>query len=328
MPASILNDGPAFFPNVISDQTFQLTGVLTATEGRVSWGVIDPRRHAMTIWEKSVDDFVDAALARNASLISNAPFLLYDGGAKSFTVARYGVHSFWRLIRIAMGTFGRGPESVPDATEELRESERELKKRYFSAHVVEGFIFGTAERIEESAQSRAQAAYFGRDSGRLFANYAIAQGDAPRIAEVIGGLFMSVGGYAPVDNGTASQVGAWGLAPILAAPQPQKDRMSEAGLEGAVEKYEERMRAGNDQIPFGETVSPGDEMTGLVVALFGGGSPNGFANILANVLVRDAVRVDGNSSILLGQGGVALQGRHMNEYKRYYNRWGYMWRQG
>jgi hypothetical protein len=83
MPApSILTDGHKFFINVLNDKTFQKRGFMTRTEGRLSWGVVDPRRHVMTIWEKGQSDFASAALARNATLITNGPFLPYNRGNK------------------------------------------------------------------------------------------------------------------------------------------------------------------------------------------------------------------------------------------------------
>ena len=90
MPApSIVTDGHKFFINVLSDKTFQKRGVMTRTEGRLSWGVVDPRRHVMTIWEKDESNFESAALARNASLISYGPFPSYNRGNKYQAFAGY-----------------------------------------------------------------------------------------------------------------------------------------------------------------------------------------------------------------------------------------------
>jgi hypothetical protein len=77
------------------------------------------------------------------------------------------------------------------------------------------------------------------------------------------------------------------------------------------------------RVPIGEGVDAADGCDGLIVALFGGGNPPQYANILAQVLVKEAVRVDGNASILLASGAIGLQGVPMPYYKQKYNRWGY-----
>lgn len=316
MAASILNDGNSFFTNVLKDDLFKKTGALTGSEGRISWGVVDPRRHVMTIWEKDQFNFINAAIDRNATLISNGPFYKYVGGTKKWATFWYGVDVFFTGIGLVNAT----PKQV------ARERQKLLKK-YFTAHVAEGYVFGNSENIVWDDLSRPRAAYFGRLSGRTFADYTIGQGDAPRIPEVIGGLFRSVNNYAAVDQGVAAQVGTWGLAPILAAPEEKLILLRESGMDGALEEYEKVLKEGGEEItPIGEGAD--DTLTGLIVALFGGGSPAAFANILAQVLVKDAVRVDGNSSILLVQGSNVLRGAGMNGPKIAYNLNGYMFLPG
>lgn len=330
---SILKDGSKFFVNVLMSEEFKRKGLLTKSEGRISWAVLDPRRHVMTIWKKDRKDFVEAALTRNASAITNAPFLKYQKDRNKYQAwLGYQVQS--TLFKIGFGISKRLPgidrntKQVIDIAGKMVDDA--LQQKYFSSQKSEGFIFGTSESIKhnDKDESRPKASYFGRNQGRLFSDYTIKRGDAPEITEVIGGLFQSVENYSTVDNGTASQVGAWGLAPI-SGTTPQCDLLKEAGLEGALAGYEETAKSpGPDGVSFGTGVKDSDACTGLIVALFGGGSPNGFANTLSKVLVKEAVRVDGNDSILLASGGTALRGGSMPYYKKTYNKYGYQFKAG
>jgi hypothetical protein len=320
-----LSDGHKFFINVLNDKTFQKLGFMTRTEGRFSWGVVDPRRHIMTIWKKGQANFESAALARNASLITNGPFLPYTRGSKYTAFAGYQFASlsvsvgFWvaslKASKSISSTLDIAHSVVDDA----------LQVAYFSTTTSEGYISGTSESISERVLSRPNADYFGRDGGRLFADYVVAHGDPPVMAEVIGGLKRSVQDYVAVDaNDPTAQLGCWGLAPLLTAPQPQLEILEKAGLEEAIEMCTEVPEEPEDGwVPIGEGVGAADGCDGLIVALFGGGSPPQYANILAQVLVKEAVRVDGNASILLASGAVGLQGVPMPYYKQKYNRWGY-----
>lgn len=321
---SLLTDGVLFLPNVLTSQSFQQRGLLLKTEGRVSWAVVDPRRYVMTVWEKDRTDFVEAAIARNSAVITNAPFLLYAGGAKWWTVTKYAVETFFR--QLVVGFAGSAREQL----DRLERIDRRMKEKYFSADIVEGIIYGRQNLISDARNPRPRASYFGRKQGRLFADYVVARGDPPAgTPEVIGGLFQSVENYAPVDAGTAAQLGTWGLAPFTGVPDPQRLQWREAGLDAALSEYEQAARGtGPDHVPFGETVPPAEPCAGLIVALFGGGAPSAFASLLAGVLVQSAVRVDGNDSILLGSGANMLQGQFMGEYKRVYNRYGYECRPG
>jgi len=324
---SLLNDGVRFFPNVLNDRKFMAHGVLARTEGRVSWAVVDPRRHIMTIWEKDVDRFPEAAKRRTgASVLTNGPFLLYSGGNKYLATIKYGLNLLWRN-----SLFGGGIKGSASATlEQMHKNEAELKKKYFTGHQVEGYLYGDSEHIARTKNSRPKAYYFGRKSGRLFGDYVIAKGDPPHHPEVIGGLFLSVDNYTVKDNGTASQVGTWGLAPLAAAGGQPKVELEQAGLTAAIESYEAAMLAPSAEgwVPYGPHVPANTPCPGLLLAVFGAGSPHAFATHNVNVRVEKAVRVDGNSSILLAHYGTLLQGQYMIEAKVYYNRWGYMFKPG
>jgi hypothetical protein len=324
-PPDIVTDGHKFFINVLNDKTFQKLGFMTKTQGRMSWGVVDPRRHVMTIWEKGQPNFESAALGRNASLITNGPFLPYARGNKYKAFAGYQAASlsvsiaFW----IASLNASKSTKSVLDTTHDVVDDA--LQVTHFATTTSEGYITGRSESISERVLSRPNADYFGRDGGRLFADYTVAHGDPPVMAEVIGGLKRSVQDYVAVDaNDPTALLGCWGLAPLLAATTPQLELLEEAGFVEALEAYTELPEEREDGwIPVGEGVGAGDGCDGLIVALFGGGNPPQYANILASILVKEAVRVDGNGSILLASGATGLQGVPMPYHKQKYNRWGY-----
>ncbi|MCP3975736.1 MAG: hypothetical protein GY720_14720 [bacterium] len=326
---SIVGDGTKFFINVLNDNTFQKLGVLTRTEGRFSWAVLDPRRHLMNIWEKDRADFKQAAIDRNASAITNGPFLRYNGGTKYTATAGYAASSLASTVGFGISAL-LSPKSMWGPISNMHSKvDALLQVAYFSTHASEGYIFGTAESIVEDDLSRPNASYFGRNQGRLFGDYVVARGDPPTINEVIGGLFQSVENYAAVDAGDTAQLGTWGKAPILSAPPDKMRIFEEAGLSEAVEIYEEAARSpGEEGVPIGEGVEATDLCDGLMIALFGGGSPEKYANMLAAVLVESAVRVDGNESILLGSGSVLLQGSGMPFYKEKYNKYGYEFKAG
>jgi hypothetical protein len=117
---------------------------------------------------------------------------------------------------------------------------------------------------------------------------------------------------------------------MAAATGPPKLELEQAGLTAAIETYEAAMRAPSEEgwIPYGPQVPAGTPCPGLLLAVFGAGSPATFAGYNVNVRVEKAVRVDGNSSILLAHYGTLLQGQHMIEAKVYYNRWGYLFQPG
>jgi hypothetical protein len=323
MPApSLLNDGPNFFLNVLIADDFKRQGRMARTEGRISWAVVDPRRHKLFIWQKDRDDFLAAANARTSTVVTNAPFAVYQEGRYGAHV-RYWLEWLWETFKLVMI-----PRMLPpELLRRLRAMNHDLVKQYFGNSIVEGKIFGQRDGIVEDSQSRPATSYFGRRQGRLFADYIIDSGDPQQsiTPEVIGGFFRNVLNYAPNDdNGEAAEVGTWGLAPILSAPAPQLRLLRDAGLDAVLEEYEEFLNHPQDGvIPKGEGVLPTDKCDGLLIAIFGGGSPPEFDDYNAQVLVKEAVRVDGNNSILLQVNGAVLQGSDMPEYKQVYNFYGY-----
>ena len=57
---SVIDDGPLFFPNVVSTQEFQEKGILFGSEAYgiegLQWVVIDPGRYDLQVWQKRRKD--------------------------------------------------------------------------------------------------------------------------------------------------------------------------------------------------------------------------------------------------------------------------------
>lgn len=312
---SLTNDGPMFFPNVISDQKFQADGVLFGQDpgGNIGlhWAVIDPRKHILYLWEKNRDDFVEAAKALGASVVTNGSFNQYRGGSRARTYFAAHAWMFWAGIKSIPGIFsGVGGEDFWDYSFDAEIAR--IKKLFYSGWAPDGYLFGHRESISIARVSRPTQSHFGRRSGRQFEDYVIATGDSPQIAEVMGALFRSVNNYAPVDPET-KRIGAgfWGLAPL----DPADTRWRDSGLDSALERI--RIHDTADGLP---------PLTGLLITAFYNGEMSVPATLLAAAHVRDAVRIDGNDSILLGGASGLVIGDDMPDYKRHYNRWGYQCR--
>lgn len=309
--ASIVNDGPRFFPNALRDPVFVRDGVLFGMDpGRdkgIYWAVVDPRRHTMYVWRKDTDDFPTAARHLGASVVTNAPFLLYAGG--STTGGKALVHS-WYYLRCAWEALKTAGNYSPLAPFYFSARTTQIARELFGTHAVEGFIFGARQQICENRPdfSRPNAEYFGRTGGRLFSNYSIAHGDPPAMDEAIGGLFRSVAQYAAVDNGTAVWVGTWGLVPLTGAIDPA---LQESGAEAARAEYVAR------------TPQADGPCDGVLLTAFATMGPAQMAALLAGVRVRDAVRLDGNDSVLMGHHNTMHYGDDMPAPKRAYNKYGY-----
>jgi hypothetical protein len=136
------------------------------------------------------------------------------------------------------------------------------------------------------------------------------------IEEVIGGLFRAVDAYRPADH-VADQIvgfGLWGLAPVV------NDRtLDEAGIGAAIDDL--HLREGREELEL-------PPLTGVLVCAFWWGLISTLIDLFVAARIKDAVRVDGNSSILLGRGDKILVNETMIEPKRYYNRWGYQFEPG
>jgi hypothetical protein len=136
---------------------------------RLQWAAIDPRRHVLYVWQKSVEaNCQDVVVTLGASAFSNGPFNLYEGktpGPTAHLVYWGGLISIVPILSI----FGAWA------------LKNKWKKFIFGNVTPEGFILGKREGINDTANSRPQHHYFGRKSGTDFASYEIARGDRPRV---------------------------------------------------------------------------------------------------------------------------------------------------
>jgi hypothetical protein len=312
---SLINDGKVFFPNVISDQVFQADGILFGSEAGGSiglhWAVIDPRKHILYLWEKDRSDFVAAAAALGSSVVTNGSFNQYRGGNRyASSLKTYAWLTWATLKKIAVDFSGVGGEDFWDYSYD--EECQRIKTLFWAGEHPDGYLFGEREHINIANVSRPNGSHFGRRAGRQFEDYVIGTGDSPRIAEVMGALFRSVNNYAVVDP-YPSGIGAgfWGLAPL----NPADPIWQESGLDSALERLLIHDPSGN--LP---------PLTGLLITAFYWGPPPTVAAFLASALVKDAVRIDGNDSILLGHGTEIIVGTSMPDHKRLYNRWGFQCR--
>jgi len=337
--ASLLNDGAAFFPNVLSDQSFQTTGLLWGNEPYgvigLHWVVIDPRRHKMYVWEKNQTDFVQAAYALGASVFSNASFNDYKGGNKYVATAKVVVGTVTSTLRGLWFSL-RHPQSMRSSW--LRNPGTMFQanaQKYWAGHNPHGNIYGAREGIAIVGKPRPQQHYFGRKQGRWFADYEIGQGSpqgpssTAGFSEVIGALFRTVNNYSAVDPQTTGiGAGHYGLAPLLDANGAAIDsKLQTAGIVKAVERYQtkERELGGGERPPgYVPPAAGAPGCTGLIIAAFYWGAI--IDKQLVSIRVKDAVRVDGNASILLGHYTTAVVGAQMPVHKRNYNKWGYQFR--
>ena len=312
-----MNDGVLFFPNVLKDQTFQREGVLFGVDpgGQIGvhWAVIDPRKHKLYVWEKDGHDFLQHATGLGASVFSNGAFNDYLGGSREA--------STWTVMTGTLGAICGAawdltwetatkvdPAAVQRAVDRIEGTYRRLSRENWGGGQAHGYILSGREGIAIRDISRPQQSFFGRRSGRFFPDYVIEQGDTHGVVEGIGALFRSVDNYMPVDP-QVDGIGAgfWGLAPF---DDPQ---LQEARIEDAIEDY----RSGEEYVM-------AHPVEGLIVVAYHWGPV--IDSLLAGIRVRDAVRVDGNDSILLGHGSSVVVGAAMPDYKLLLQRWGYQFR--
>lgn len=336
--ALLLKDGPLFFPNILLDENFQKKGIIWGKEpyGQIglNWAVIDPRRHKMYVWEKNQSNFVKAAHSLGASVFTNGSFNLYVGGNKYWSTIKVYSNTFWDSLwnNISYSVIKQiNSNYLINISNNLHKN----AKKYWDGHRPDGNIYGDHEGISVVGKHQPWHHHFGRRKDRFFPDYVIGSG-APGsskqpggLSEVIGGLFRSVDNYLPKDPQKGGiGTGHWGLAPFGDSSTQTDSELKKAGILDALKRYHEK------EEEFAESDEPGyippyegaPTCTGLIITAFYWGNVSAIATKLAEVRVKDAVRVDGNSSILLGhhstsviEGGTGT----MSLGKLNYNRWGY-----
>ena len=319
----LVKDGPRFFANVLKDPDFKKHGILYGVNdggydnihlglllhGKVPWMVIDPRRHVLYVWQKTTPLFPDSGVKLGSSVFTNGSFNVYKGG-NSF-LQRLAA---WLMVNV-YATVANGCLWIFGIKVDAKMA---MKFALYSSEESEGFVIGTKDGINETManESRPAMHHFGRKAGRLFGDYVIAAGDPTGASEWIGGLFRTVNNYAFGEAADqAITAGIWGLAPLDAKDVDLK----EAGIDKAIEEYLQ------DE-PRSDAPRP-KEVTGLLITAFYAGPLSQFAAILGKARVRDAARIDGSDSIVMGSGNALIFDAE-TEKKKLYNRWGFQCRAG
>lgn len=335
---NLVTDGAAFFPNVLRDANFIKYGYLSGNNpggdpsgflhGQVIWTVVDPARHILSVWEKKDPLFPVSGAKLGATVWTNGSFNVYKAGnSKASRAAAWLMVNVYAPVANAFFSLFGGNANVVSGT----------KSALYTSEESEGFVISSTNGISQvlPAESRPLLHHFGRQAGgRQFANYAVASGDPPLSGEWIGGLFRTVSNYTFGEPDQLSNTwGIWGLAPLASGS-------GNATLDSAINAYEagqphaetHKETAGGADTGAG-VGPPASPFAGLIITAFFSGTLKSFASILIAALVRDAARIDGSDSIVMGvmiPGGGGVQGVYdaETEKKKLYNRWGYQCRAG
>lgn len=279
-------DRGAFFLRVLDHPAFARDGLLFGSEpgkwGRLHWVVLDPRRHTMFAWRKTVPSYPEAARRLGASVFTSGPFTNHAGGSPVKATVKVGLD----VVRAA-----GAPRTVPDET-------RAALRRHYEARVPLGHVIGEREGIHETSVDRPRVSYFGRGSGTEFTDYQIARGNPDGMNEAVGGLFRPIADYEPYTGDRVIRTGYWGLAPLVDSPVVRGPAASAA-------------RAAID-----------DGCEGVIMFAAGRANTGRLAALLASVGVKDAVQVDGGDSLLFGRSTDVIVGGLMPEWKRMLQVWG------
>ena len=310
-----LLDKKRFFVAVLGNRWFRENGILFGEDPTVArdakWMVLDPNRHKLTIWEKPgpTSDFVTAGQAQDASVFTNGP-MLYN---------KLGRPATWTdaLAYAADGAIRRGATLIPFAhgpgwDDTSKESwTKAAADRYGSIPC--GDVTGTSRGINAVAPPPGtnRFGYFGRGQGTGFASYKIGNGNPTGLVEAAGGLYPPVllGGKFTADGFGRNQWLYWGLAPL------QPDAADEVGLKRALEHYAVAMKVEG-------VAAAAKPVAGLIIAL----AYNGDGTVVQHLVdagVTDAVKVDGNDSVLFGHHTKVLWGDAMTDRKRVWLNWGF-----
>ena len=88
-------DRGAFFLRVLDHPSFARDGLLFGSEpgkwGRLHWVVLDPRRHTMFAWRKTVPSYPEAARRLGASVFTSGPFTNHAGGSPVKATVKIGL---------------------------------------------------------------------------------------------------------------------------------------------------------------------------------------------------------------------------------------------
>jgi len=323
-PPSLL-DKKRFLPAILDNDDFRRKGVLFGEEPTIArdckWVVIDPNRHKLRVWEKAfpTSDFVVAGQSLGASVFTNGPMVHARSDGNKYALGAEYVgkavsHSLGN--RIFMAFAGR-KAMVMDDRLTIRPVRQSDVDKVLNAHwnkaaddVFQGPPFGNIVSFSNQIQVTAPQmgmtlGYFGRGEGTDFDSYKIGVGDPLGLAEASGGLYEpAILNYKVTpDTHGSNQWFYWGLAPLKA------EAADETVLKTALAGY---AAAGGPK-----------PVSGLIIGMFYHGGNGGVVQHLADVGVRDAVKLDGSDSVMLGHDSTLEWGDAMTAYKRVWMRWGF-----
>jgi len=293
----------------------------------------------MYVWEKNQSNFVKAAYSLGASAFTNGTFNQYVGGNKYISTIKVVSSTLWNsgwksMLYSALRVMGKIPPNANHLIN-LGNNYKKSAKKYWAGHKPDGNVYGDREQISVVGTHKPFHHHYGRRQGRFFPDYSIGSGapgsssEPGGFSEVIGGLFRTVNNYVPTDPQQGGiGAGHWGLAPFGDDITPTDIELEKGGIGEALDRYKEMEQE------FGETDVPGyippeegaPECTGLIITVFYWGNVSAIATKLAEARVKEAVRVDGNNSILLGHHSVSVvEGGTgtMPSHKLNYNKWGF-----
>jgi hypothetical protein len=304
-----------FFPAVLGNNEFRQKGILFGEDPTIAnsakWMVLDPNRHKLAIWEKpsATFDFVTAGQAQAAAVFTNGP-MLYNGLGRP-AGAMDGVKY---VLNGALRDAASGILVMPYA-----QGHRVSKRNWTQAAADQygsipcGNVIGMRRTINAVAPPPGtnRFGYFGRGPGTDFASYKIGDGNPPGLVEASGGLYPPplLDGKFKADGFGRNQWLYWGLAPLT------PDAADAAGLKGAMADYATAMKV------YG-VAAASKPVTGLIIALAYNGDGTTVQH-LVDAGVTDAIKVDGNDSVLFGHESTVLWGDAMTDRKRTWLNWGF-----
>ena len=311
---SIINDGPLFFANVVTQQEFLDRGILFGTDvstnsGTIHWVVVDPGRFSIQVWQKprTRDDFVRIGASLGASLFTNGPYV----GHKFRTSIKFPEWS-----GIMAGGIVRYLVSGYNA------AKRSVAARIYNFYPI-GKLQGVARGVPRTGTNIQNLAHFGMSRPGNFRDYVMADGQAPSgLAEAISGLAWIVRQFNPETPLPPNRYCHWGLADFQQQNPPLVNPLAgQSQMQSAIRIYDTYRRQQYEENPFQPIPLSQAALSGVLFSCAYTGQP--INTILAQILIKEAVSLDGSDSVLFGRGSTVMVGNNMSDEKRVGMHWGY-----
>lgn len=182
-------------PNVLSDHSFQSSGIYIGQDQALVYAVIDPRRHTINVWTER------------------------QGGGALHQMTHGGLHYQPTATSLGSHFFTNGPQMDPPI------GHNRFAQLVFALVPFQWRPYGrviSGSRILHAGTGNDKS-FFGRTGAGHFTDYVITSGRAVGI-EAIGGLVRIVARGGVVTSGDTQSLGqaigicAWGLCPIAPVP--------------------------------------------------------------------------------------------------------------